>query len=256
MADESDGIGEALDEHMRVAVAAAAQIGEHRARARAERARAETAQAQAQAQQLRDRQEAARRVDRLDYADVENAEWWDRADPDTIARAYASAHAWANEDPEAARAQEKIEAELRDRYSIDTTDIGANPAAVRDAVAEQTRAEDEAGQAAGLAVASHGQDQRIDEAHTAPAAENADALADRYSEDNAAMYDSAEARATRAAALSKAGVPEQAAEAHMLADLDEGAPATAATRGSGPGRAPAAKRGNGPRRRRAAELSR
>lgn len=260
MAEETDGLGEALDEHVRVAVTAAAQIGQQLAQARRDQARREAEQSQAHAQALSERMEAQRRVAGLDYAHVEGEDWWERARPEAIGRAYTSAHAWAQEDPAAARAVQRIDEQLRERYDIDTAATGADPAAVREAVdraqAERATGEQEAGQAANLAVAADQQEQRSDTASTPAETEDADELADRYSEDNAVAYDSAERRLGTAAAMEAAGFDAQAIDAHMIADLGRAQPITEATRGAASGAAPRARSNRGRSLNRPADLGR
>ena len=91
MPGETDGIEEAFEGTLRVAVTAAARIGEQLARAREQylvRARAQGEQA---ARDYAARLEAERAAARAELAVVYRAEWWDRAGVDDIARAYTTA---------------------------------------------------------------------------------------------------------------------------------------------------------------------
>lgn len=56
---------------------------------------------------------------RVEFSLVHQSQWWDSATPEQIGGAYTSARAWAGEDVEAVRAEQRIRDELRARYGID-----------------------------------------------------------------------------------------------------------------------------------------
>ncbi len=141
MAEESDGIEEAFEGQMRVLVTAAGRVGESFARGREEAKRRALERSQREARELESRLEAERRAAHAEFGNVYRNEWWDMATPRDIGNTYQNARAWANEDPEAVRAEARMRDELRSRYGIDVDNTRADPAAVREAVerAEQNR---------------------------------------------------------------------------------------------------------------------
>lgn len=146
MAEESDGIEEAFVGQMRVLVTAAARVGETFARGREEAKRRALERSQREARELESRLESERRAAHVEFGNVYRNEWWDKATPLDIGNTYQNARAWANEDPEAVRAEARMRDELRSRYGIDVDNTRADPAAVREAVerAEQNRGQSDA----------------------------------------------------------------------------------------------------------------
>lgn len=134
MAEESDGIEEALDGQIRVLVTAAGRIGEQFARAREEASRRAQAVSEREARELSSRFDAERNAARTEYANVYRNDWWDKATPEQIAGTYQAARAWTNEDPEAVRAEARMRDELSTRFGVDVSNTGSDPAAVRAAL--------------------------------------------------------------------------------------------------------------------------
>ena len=134
MADESDGIEEAFEGQLRIAVTAAGRVGEAFARGREEAARRAQAQSEQAARELSSRFEAEKRAARVELGGVYRSDWWDKATPQQIGGALTTARAWGTEDPEAQRAEGRIRDELRTRYGVDVDNTGADPAAVQAAV--------------------------------------------------------------------------------------------------------------------------
>lgn len=143
MAEENDGIADALDGQLRIALTVAAQLGARVARIREELARTRQAQTEQQNRELQARFDAERAAARAELAPVYERTWWDAASVDQIAGVHETATAWHGIDPEADRAGERIAEEVRDRYGLDVRDLDADPAAVREALAraERTRSE-------------------------------------------------------------------------------------------------------------------
>jgi hypothetical protein len=143
MTDESDGIGEAFDGQIRIALAVAMQMAQRFSRLREELARSAQARTEQQTHELQVRFDAERNAARASLAPVQQSEWWNTASVADIATAYETAEGWRPVDPEMAGTADRMREELRSRYGIDVENLGADPAAVRDAVtrAEQARAE-------------------------------------------------------------------------------------------------------------------
>jgi len=136
MAEESDGIAEAFDGQLRVALTAAGRIGEVLARMREDAVRRSQAASEQQARELSSRLDAERLAARAELGNVYRPDWWDNASPEQIGQAYTTARAWSGEEPEAVRAEGRIRDEVRERYGVDVANTGADPAAVQAAVAE------------------------------------------------------------------------------------------------------------------------
>lgn len=143
MAEENDGIADALDGQLRVALTVAAQLGARFARIREELARTRQAQTEQQNRELQARFDAERAAARAELAPVYERSWWDSASVEQIAGVHETSTAWRGIDPEADRAGERIAEEVRDRYGLDVQNLDADPAAVREALAraERTRSE-------------------------------------------------------------------------------------------------------------------
>lgn len=277
MAVESDGIEEAFEGTLRVALTAAARVGEQVARQREAAARQAQAEGESAAAQLAGRLNAEREAARASYAPLHRPDWWDAAQPEDIARAYQTAKAWADVDPEAVRAEQRIVEEVRSRYGVDLAAQVTDPAMVRDALdrAEQARADagsqasagqDDALEGARLLAEADAVD-RLAEAQQAtqepderttgtepsgvdhtPASQPSGAGVDATPEEATAIqeeagvaYDSADRRAEMADQLD--GVADEATvEARVLADTSQARPATDATK-TDAGRSPRARKG-------------
>ena len=267
MADEADGIEEALAGQVRVMVTAAGLVGEAAGRAREQQQRRAQAASEQHARALQSRIEAERAVARAELAGVHRPEWWNRATSEQIGSAYQVARAWSREDPEAVRAEQRISQELRSRYGVDAANAGADPAAVRAAVerAQQDRergtqrlagAWSDQAEAQVLLTLADQQDRRADEArgaavHEPDPDERADATAEAAAHQEGAnsargagdaLYDSAERREQTARDLEAHGVGEAAAAARMSADVSQARPATDAVRGAAAASPAAARR--------------
>lgn len=254
MADESDGIEEAFDGQLRIAVTAAGRIGEALARAREDAARRAQAQSEQEARELSSRFEAEKRAARVELGSVHRSDWWDRATPEQIGGALTTARAWGSEDPEAVRAEGRIRDELRTRYGVDVNNTGADPAAVQAAVeaeqlrrqsdTERQRSATEQAEAVALSRQADEADRAAEAARTSADVapdegerEQAQVQAER--EQNRAhatrekaepLYDSAERRERDADKLEQRGVGKEAVSAKMAADVSQSKPATAAVK--------------------------
>lgn len=135
MVEDNDGIADALDGQLRIALTVAAQLGARAARIREELARTRQAQTEQQNRELQARFHAERAAARAELAPVYNSSWWDSASVEQIAGVQETATAWHGIDPQADRAGERIGQEVRDRYGVDVHNLEADPSAVREALA-------------------------------------------------------------------------------------------------------------------------
>ncbi|MFC0456224.1 hypothetical protein ACFFGR_06610 [Arthrobacter liuii] len=270
MAEETDGIEEAFEGQIRVLVTAAGQVGERIARAREQARRQAQAASEQEARELQSRLAAEQRAARAEVGNVHRSDWWDRATPEQIGHTYQVARAWANEDPEAVRAEQRMKDELRTRYGVDVESTNADPAAVRAAVerAEQERAQADAeryraaaenAEAQRLMTQADQEDRRAEEvraaaehepdpqerARAAAEAVQREAAAARAGEDGRRMYDSAERRDSTARDLEAKGIDHEVVATRMRADVSQGRPATEAVKGAGKANAPKARKTRG-----------
>tara|TARA_B100000378_G_scaffold256904_1_gene234935 strand:+ start:2644 stop:3489 length:846 start_codon:yes stop_codon:yes gene_type:complete len=257
MADESDGISEAFEGQLRVAVTAAGRLGEILARQREEAARRAQAESQQQARELASRLDAERQSARGELSSVYRNEWWERATPEQISTTLATARAWGNEDPEAVRAETRMRDELRTRYGVDANAAGGDPQAVQAAVdAELLRRQSETNQKRGTGDeaeaallmreadrADREADAADERADNSPEGsdERTQAREEAQTHEHAAesaraeanpKYDSAKRRQLDASNLEAQGIEKEAVAAKMSADIGNAKPATDAVKGT------------------------
>jgi hypothetical protein len=251
MAEESDGIGEAFDGQVRVALTVATQMAERFARLREELARNAQARTEQQTKELQVRFDAERNAARASLAPVWQQEWWNTAGVDDIATAYETAEAWRTVDPDIARTSDRMREDLRGRYGIDVNNLDADPTAVREALAR-------AGQDRGTAAESRGEsgkdyaeaaslltvadqlDRKAEERDQERAENTNDEPADGLSreeltgkadvtrDDAANAYDSAGRRESFAADMEKSSVDPQLQKVRLVADRENGTHPSAA----------------------------
>ena len=136
MAEETDGVREAFDDALRIALTVATQLGEKGARLREQFARQREARAVQTNRELELRFEAERGAMRASLLPMKQQGWWDRASMTDIANARETAVAWRAFDEVARETNVDIEREVHERYGIDVIRGGADP----DEVAEVWRA--------------------------------------------------------------------------------------------------------------------
>lgn len=279
MADESDGIEEALETTVRLAVMAGARLGSEIARAREERLREQRRVDEREADRLAQRFEAEKRAAVAELSQVHRPDWWERADAERIGQTYATARAWAPEADEAARAEWKMREELRERYGVDLdrTDPRAVAAEVevwrqrleqqrrQEADRERTSETSERAEAAMLLDQAARDDRQADvdrenerrakdgrdqnpwlntvEQDAEQRSRDREARSDQSTAAAEQLYDSVERRAAEVRALEARGIDPEVAQNRMHADAAAGRPATLATAGAGRGRAPKARKG-------------
>jgi colicin import membrane protein len=242
MAEENDGVDEAVNGVLRVGLTAAGRMAEVIARAREQAAREAQAASEHQARELGARLTAERSAARAQLAPVHRADWWDQAQPAAIATAWETARAWQQIDPDAGRAADRIRDEVRTRYGIDVDAPGGDPAQVRQALERRGLAQeditDQRSKAtfeqleAGTLLAGADRADRAQAAATEPARTASRATApDRY--------DTVERRQELAESLEGVASSE-AITARVLADASQGRPAHEAV-ARAPGKTPTAR---------------
>lgn len=254
---ESDGIEEAFEGGLRVAVTAAAQLGEQLARMRERQLAQSRAVSEEQGRDYARRLHAERDTARAELAPVHREEWWAGADAAAIGKAYTTAHAWEYQDADAFRAASKIRTEVRDRYGVDVDNAGADLAAVAAAIssseelrsradAERREGREDAAEAQVLVAAADRADHAAEQARAAAEhepdpveraelverAETQTTTADPARADGQLAYDSAERRQAFAAELDAKGIDQAHIATRMRADISQAKPATEATRPS------------------------
>ena len=105
---DSDGIDEALQGVTHVAMTAAARMGEQLARMREQQAREAQARSEQAAREYAARMTAERGAALAFLSPVHRPEWWDTATAEDVTKAYTTAKAWSEVDPEAVRAEQRI----------------------------------------------------------------------------------------------------------------------------------------------------
>jgi hypothetical protein len=253
-------------------------MGEQLARMREQQDREAQARSEQAAREQAARMSAERDAARASLAPVHRPEWWDTAQAEDVTKAYTTAKAWSEVEPEAVRAEQRIVKEVRNRFGVDVTRAG-EPANVAEAIerAERARADanqqrggarDDRAEAVGLMAAANATDRAAEaEVRAAEAAADDPELADlidpqrdpqadvdeardaaegehgrasEMREDAGQSYDSAERREAMAKGFDH--IENRAAvDARVTSDVAQGRPATDAVQHA-PGRAPKARK--------------
>ncbi len=225
MVEESDGIEDALEGQLRVLITAAGQVAERVTRAREDALRRTRAGSEHQARAVQSRLAAEQRGARVELGNVHRPDWWEQASPEQIGHTYQVARAWATDDPEAGRAEQRIRDELRTRYDIDANTTGADPAAVRHAVeqAQQDRTQ------------APGRHQAVEnaEAHLLMTQAGNEDRRPAGPDAEHTSYDSVERRDATARSLQGQGIDPHAIATRMHADTSHATPATEAVKTAG-----------------------
>lgn len=243
MADEPDGINDAFASCARVALTAAGLVAERLIRAREQAQRDAQASSEQQARELRARVDGERAAVRASLAPLAREDWWERAQVQDLAGAWETANAWKDIDVDARRAADRMREQLRSRYGIDASSLGADPAAVRQAL---ERREEDLREAAQQRAQARGEEAEAtllmvgaERADRGLQAGDGDVVEDRAEE----LYDSAARRAQLAAGL-EGSADAETVQACVLADTNQARPAQDAV-ASAPTRAPKARRSRG-----------
>lgn len=142
MAEETDGVREAFDDALRIALTVATQMGEKIARLREQFARQREARATQTSRELETRFESERGAMRAGLLPINEHGWWEHATVAEIANARETAVSWSDFDDVARETNSTIEREVHERYGIDVNRPGADPVKVAEALrtAESERA--------------------------------------------------------------------------------------------------------------------
>lgn len=259
MVEETDGVGEMLDDSLRIALTVASQFGERIARVREQLAPQREVGANQEARELSTRFEAERGVARANLAPVQQPEWWDQAGPQAIADMHETATAWRAVDDVAQSASATIRREVHERYGIDIDQPGADTASVAAALAQAERdrvaATAERAQAGHeltatqllFAQADRHERDAEDAAQKDPAGSGVDAgqeipadleqRRDTAQEIGSQWYESAERRQQFASSLEAKGIGQETIAARIRADSENAKHPREAVSGIG-GRAP------------------
>lgn len=243
MADQADGIDEALEATLRVAMTVAGRMAETRARAREQQQRDAQAASQQDGRELAARLTAERAAARAALAPVEREEWWQRAQPAEIAHAWETANAWKEIDPDVARTVDRLRGQVRERYGLDVENLAADPSAVAAALAARDRDDRSA-----IAERANARSEQTEATLLLAAADRADHDAETGQRDAVEdaglhVYDSAERREQLAASL-ESSADAETIEAGVVADTNQAHPARDAVAAT-PSRASVAMRSRG-----------
>ena len=142
MAEETDGVREAFDDALRIALTVATQLGEKVARLREQFARQREARAVQTNLELEARFEAERAAMRASLLPLNQPGWWEHATVADIANARETAVSWSDLDDVARQTNEAIEREVFERYDVVVNRSSADPSEVAEALraAETERA--------------------------------------------------------------------------------------------------------------------
>ena len=223
MTEPQDEASESVRAGMRTAMAAAAQIAQRVMRALEQRQREVQAASEQRAAELRARFDAERAAARAVLAPVGREEWWATAQPEQIASAYETAHAWEKFDPEARAAADRIRDEVGVRYGVDPSALDRTEQLRREAADEraEARLDEAAAVAAGVDVAAD-----ISERGEADTEYQ---VATRQRED--VLWDSAERRTDTASSL-EGKASAEAVNVRMGIDKGQGRPPREAVAGA------------------------
>jgi colicin import membrane protein len=134
MAEETDGVREAFDDALRIALTVATQLGEKVARLREQFGRQREARAVQTNRELEARFEAERGAMRASLLPLQQHDWWDGASVTDIANARETATAWSDFDDVARETNDTIEREVHERFGVEVSQSEANPAEVAEAL--------------------------------------------------------------------------------------------------------------------------
>jgi len=134
MAEETDGVREAFDDALRIALTVATQLGEKVARLREQFARQREARAVQTNLEIEARFEAERAAMRASLLPLNQPGWWEHATVADIANARETAVSWSDLDDVARQTNEAIEREVFERYDVVVNRSSADPSEVAEAL--------------------------------------------------------------------------------------------------------------------------
>lgn len=132
-----EGVEDIVEGLLRQSLTAASQLAEQLARTRQQFMRkAEQCDEQIRIEAQRS-MAADRAAMRALVVPATQDEWWKTAKPEQITQAHLMAQAWKDHDPDALAASEKINAEVQQRYGINTADMQGDGTYMQDRLAVQ-----------------------------------------------------------------------------------------------------------------------
>lgn len=258
--DAADHIEDEVVGAVKVAAATGAYAGMQLARMRQENAQRAQEQSAAAARLDAQRQEAMWQESRSELLPVMDEQWWDKASAEEIGRAYQTATAWEGRE-EAAPFADRIRDQVRERYGVDLEQLRPEDAATtdnaRDSDREREAGEKDRAEAERLMKDANEAEaaEREDRADGDPLnAEKSHDVSEVAAEDSRAMYDSAERRESFAQDLNNRGVPQEAVDSRVRADVGQGSPSPDAARSNQ--NRPKARKGRGANQQRQRDRSR
>jgi colicin import membrane protein len=238
--EPSDGIAETVERQLQVTVAAATVSARAIAARRHQALREAQQHSEDAARALRARHGEERQLAAARLAPVFDDAWWETAGPQEIAAMWHEATSWATgaEDPAAGavavtpsifdHAVGRISSEVHERSGLDVADLALL------AELQQLEREHQTGAAPSDAAATERASERsehpalADPSLAAPAADRAPAAADV--QPAASSFDDPQRRERLRERLALAGVPEDAIQARVLADIGQAREPAHATR--------------------------
>jgi len=106
--DELEEIGQELDRTLRVSLTGASQLAERMSRRTEERLRKSQRVSTEQAHLVREQVRGEMQAAHLIYRPAAEPRWWDAAEPKDVARAWGTAAAWSEYDPQARAAAQLL----------------------------------------------------------------------------------------------------------------------------------------------------
>lgn len=247
MAEDPDGMNEAVEDRMRgglvIGLTIATRAAEQMAQIVAARAREAAAADASLARELSSRLAAERGAAKASVMGVNSEAWWKRAKPEEIATAWQTTQTWRDQDPHLAAVGNRIRDEVHERYGIDVKNLRPDPHALEEALEvrgltqDQARAQHQrAGQDVAEAVVLITDADGAERANDASRAGASEAHGE-------VVYDSAQRRENLATRLEGVAEPE-AVQSRVLSDTGQARPAAdavatapdAASRRPAPGR--------------------
>lgn len=231
-----EGIDDVVEGLLRQSLTAASQLAEQMARARQRYLRTAEQQNERAAMEAQRGIAAGRAAMRALVLPATRDEWWATAEPGQITQAHLMAQAWKDHDPDALAAAGKINAEVKQRYGIDTADAQGDGAYLQDRLAvvrmaeEQRRVAKEHAEAMALVAAARAEENRRRAAELHAQMERHQVPAEYLANDElvAALQAARAAEGTEAAPEAERGVAERM---HLIAKDGIDGPTIEALRG-------------------------
>ena len=139
MSEHSDPVDEVM-RHARYVLTAAARVGQTLLNVRQQQQDRAARESQERSRQLAQQIAQAEQQARVRYRFVESPEWWEQARPEQVGQIYRDSVAFAQQDPAAQQARQRIETEAAARYGVDLREHHPNEAGAKLAQAREEHA--------------------------------------------------------------------------------------------------------------------